>query len=396
MQCFAGPAGSTAPCEEAAATNGTATFAQSNLNPGSGLTIVTGFPKGLVTPPTPWQAIFNFISDNWVFAIPIVVLFLMFILWWTKGRDPQMPGPVIAEYESPDGLTPAAAVEILKSKQPSRSITGEIIQLAIAGQITIEKVETKQMLVFSKDDYKFTRLKDGSDLAQKYQKLLLDSLFKGGATTIMLSDLKGDFFVSLKKINRQISKSLIAGGYFDSDPTITRSIYGTLAGFIFLAGFFFGAQWYGFAGLLSFALSALIVLVFGWNMPRRTAKGSETRRKIMGLLLYLNVAEKDRMNFENAPAETPALFEKLLPYAVAFGVEQTWAKKFEGIYTTSPTWYNDHYAAFGAVAFANSLNSFSASSAGIFASSPGSAAGGGSGFGGGVGGGFGGGGGGSW
>ena len=55
----------------------------------------------------------------------------------------------------------------------------------------------------------------------------------------------------------------------------------------------------------------------------------------------MQIAEKDRINFANVPEKKPELFEKCLPYAMAFGVEKAWAKEFEGIYTVPPAWYGD-------------------------------------------------------
>ena len=109
------------------------------------------------------------------------------------------------------------------------------------------------------------------------------------------------------------------------------------------------------------------------------------------------MAEKERIKFHNAPEKTPQLFEKHLPYAMVLGVEKKWAKQFENIYTAPPSWYEGDFAAFNAVIFVNSLNSFDSHSRSALATSPSSAASGGSGFSGGSsGGGFGGGGGGSW
>jgi uncharacterized membrane protein YgcG len=36
---------------------------------------------------------------------------------------------------------------------------------------------------------------------------------------------------------------------------------------------------------------------------------------------------------------SPEQFERYLPYAMAFGVETNWARAFEGLATTPPTWY---------------------------------------------------------
>ena len=46
--CFAGPLGSTAPCQHGGITSGVASFGQDGLGPNEGLTVVVAIPKGVV------------------------------------------------------------------------------------------------------------------------------------------------------------------------------------------------------------------------------------------------------------------------------------------------------------------------------------------------------------
>ena len=47
--------------------------------------------------------------------------------------------------------------------------------------------------------------------------------------------------------------------------------------------------------------------------------------------MYLEMAEKDRLNLLNPPEMTPVHFEEALPYAFALGVEHVWSTKFKSI-----------------------------------------------------------------
>ena len=60
---------------------------------------------------------------------------------------------------------------------------------------------------------------------------------------------------------------------------------------------------------------------------------------------------------ENAgsPIKSVDLFEKLLPYAVVFGVEREWAKEFADIYKSAPDWYSGNINSFSAIYLASSL-----------------------------------------
>ena len=91
------------------------------------------------------------------------------------------------------------------------------------------------------------------------------------------------------------------------------------------------------------------------------------------------------------PREVLKLNEKVLPYAVLFGLEKEWAQELSRYYVdASPDWYSGS-GAFNAAIFATSISSISASASssmsGSSSSSGGSGGGGSSGGGGGGGGG---------
>ncbi len=162
-----------------------------------------------------------------------------------------------------------------------------------------------------------------------------------------------------------------------------------------------------------FYIGSLIAIIFWCNqiskIASHTQKGLEYSRIIEGLRLYIEMAEKDRIEFLQSVdgADTShqgivKVYEKLLPYAVMFKLEESWIKEMAKYYEYSdvatPAWYIG-VGAFSASDFSSALSSASSYIASTAAhsttssSSSGSSGGGGGGF---SGGGGGGGGGGSW
>ena len=83
--------------------------------------------------------------------------------------------------------------------------------------------------------------------------------------------------------------------------------------------------------------------------------------------------------------DSPQMFERYLPHAMALGVESRWARAFEDIYTEPPSWYvGDGPAHFNSVGLSRSMTSMSNRTGSVMTSQPRSS--GGSGFGGGGGG----------
>ncbi|WBL37499.1 DUF2207 domain-containing protein [Tepidiforma flava] len=156
---------------------------------------------------------------------------------------------------------------------------------------------------------------------------------------------------------------------------------------------FFGATFFGRGlALAGFGLGGLALLVLAPSMARRTAKGSEALRRVLGFRLYIATAEQHRQEFN----ERENIFARYLPYAIVFGCVEKWAKAFEGLddqaRQSTAAWYAGT-GPFRVAAFSEGLRSFNSSVGATLAATR---SGGGSGFGGGAGGGGGGGGGGSW
>jgi len=418
VQCYFGVLGSATNCQTSISGNELFFFAPRALSPGEGLTIVAGFPKGVVNKPTALHEILAVVLDNWILGLPLFVFLIMFYIWYNRGRDPKGRGTIIAEFGPPDELTPTEVGTIIDSTADNADISAEIIGLAVRGYIKITRIKSKK-IIFDSTDYLLEKMKSEDDLKNEFEKNLMRDLFSSNLTEltklkvsseiektivknslatswVRLSDLKNRFYKSLSDLKNQVYKTVVDKGYFKKNPKTEKSLYTTIGIALAVVVIFFLSDNIGLHATISLVLSGIIIALFGLIMPARTKKGVLAKEYILGLKEYLTVAEKDRLKFHNAPEKNPQHFEALLPYAIVLGVADEWARQFEGIYLQPPSWYADATgSSFNFLAFNSSLTSFSASANSFMSTG---ASGGSSGFGGGgsSGGGFGGGGGGSW
>ena len=139
-------------------------------------------------------------------------------------------------------------------------------------------------------------------------------------------------------------------------------------------------------------ISVVVIAVFKPLMRVRTEEGARLNEAVQGLVMYMGTAEKHRMEMLNSPKETPQLFEKLLPYAFALDVAETWANRFEKILADAkyqPDWFRGDLHSFttgaGIGAFSRGVSSALTSGTRSSGSSGGGSSGGGGGGGGGSG-----------
>ena len=63
-------------------------------------------------------------------------------------------------------------------------------------------------------------------------------------------------------------------------------------------------------------------------MKQPSEKALQLMADIEGFAMYIKAAETQRLNLENPPERTPQEFERVMPYAVALGLENAWGAKF--------------------------------------------------------------------
>lgn len=82
---------------------------------------------------------------------------------------------------------------------------------------------------------------------------------------------------------------------------------------------------------LQIALMAAILIIPALYLPIMDAPSVEVaklRQEIAGLAMYIGAAEADRLNYANPPDKPLELYHRLLPYAVALGLEKAWGERF--------------------------------------------------------------------
>ena len=385
ITCFTGVYGSSGHnCKTSYAKGVARVSTTQRLDPREGLTVAVLFPKDVVAVLEPkvyvpfWEtltgkillAVIIIVAILWYFVLPIYIP----VKWWRHGRDPKAPmGVATAWFDPPktkDGrsLTPGETGTLVDEKADMQDITATIVDLARRGYIRILEPKKGE---FSLE--KISKSVKGETL-RDHEETLMDGVFKSGD----LISLKTENFAdTVSKAKNNLYDAVVAAEFFVRNPQTTRTLYGVLSAVALATGNF------------PLVLSSLI---FGLKMPVKTILGVSQASIGKSLKNFLTSQER-QLTFQ---AKNQLFFEKLLPFAIAFGVEKIWAERFKDINMKQPTWYRGYSSGhFNSVFFVNSLassgTSFARAVTPVSSSSGFSSGGGGS-----SGGGSGGGGGGSW
>lgn len=417
-------------CPEASHADVKATYTVPTLSPGEGLAVVAGWPAGtfqgggpiLVERRDP-PAFFNPVGGGVAGAVGVLGLGAL-VMAARKGRDEQYVGltpglrpakgqettvapakraPVAVQFTPPAGVAPGMVGTLIDEKADNRDVTATITDLAVRGYLRFEDISEQ---TGSKNDFQLVQLNQGGQLLP-YEARIYSRLFDHGSV-VTRDDLENRYFGSdMAKTRTELYDAVTQAGWFKGNPEMVRTAWrvGGLAG---LVGGGVGTGFLSAMGLgpvgLAIAVIGLGALVLSSSAPARTADGHAVLVQAQGFRQYLETAEADQIKFE----EGEDIFSRYLPYAIAFGCADRWAKVFQelaarGVPLPQPTWYvGPHFyygGAFSGDSFGSmldSIDSFSSAAATVQTQSS-SGSSGFSGFSGGsFGGGVGGGGGGSW
>jgi hypothetical protein len=396
------------------------------LAPGENLTVAVGF-----NPETFAQRDFRFFASPE--AIPLLVVVFLglgvvlttLVIRRTRWRDHPGRGIIIAEYGPPPTVTPLVAATVFG--RSSKVVAATVLNLAVAGNLRIlDEREKKDSTVGSRARRgasaagDFTLELVSADNVQPEEREFLVALF---GQSLEVGSQHGLSAVDAS-VNRKIAKvratvlrstrtSGIRGVIGTRIPTVVigSSALITVAGLALALSV--GAS--GLGGSVPFLLAMVsviclfVTIVFSVNVHPLTEEGAAMRDHLRGLREFIALAEADRLRVLQSPTgalRVPVdltdkrlrlkLTEKVLPYAVLFGLEKEWAQELATLYAENdaqPTWFVGG-PGFNALIFSAALTTFSSAVTSSWAASSSSSGAGGSGGGGFSGGGGGGGGGG--
>jgi uncharacterized membrane protein len=274
--------------------------------------------------------------------------FGVFYVWYSRGRDPKVG--VVPEYlsELPSDLPPGVVGALIDEKADLRDVLSTLIDLSRRGYIVIEESQTEGLFgLGGRSDFTFKRTDKSFDDLRGYERRFAEKLF-GGAMERTMDSLKNKFYVHIPGLQRDIYNELVDANLFAANPDSTRNGWSAIGLIILFASgalFFFaiGNIETAFRSLIFLpiagAITGVLMMIAAQFMPAKTQQGAEEAAKWKAFYRYLQ-------NLENYKTleEAQVNFETFLPYAVAFGMERSWIRRFSQLPAMPiPTWYFPTY-----------------------------------------------------
>ena len=383
-RCYAGSAGSTNECEISAVEGGDGySITGVALGPQEGVTAAIGLEAGSVVQPA--SRLPNFALDTLPLFIGGGALGAAGVAagsaFRLRSRRKTGRGTVVAQYNVPDALPPLIAGPIAGTA--AKSSAAQIVHLAVRGAIRIEDGEPEKGVFGPKKSQPVLRLVDPTRTSDPLDDRTLRALFPEATP--------GDAFVlpeNDEKFGQRMQKLEAAGveaekerGYVEKVHSPGARLWGWISiGLVVVLGVFTVAALATRENALPaiFILMGVVALIaaFASIVKQRvyTPLGAETREYLLGVREFIEVAEADRLRMlqshsgaerrSDGGVDVVHLYERLLPYAMIFGLEKEWTRVLQVTYEQQsgyvPLWYAGIGAA-GVSSFTDTISRFTGS-----------------------------------
>ena len=360
-----------------------------------GLTVAASFPKGVLQQPSELQVAAHWVGDNLALFPSFLGLLgiSVYVGWLFLYGTARPPGVVVPQFAPPHGFSPAMVGYLEDKSLSDRDFSAGIVGLAVARRLK---------LIHDHGTYRLVRQHGGqpvTELESQFEGALFradDELCIAQTNHNRITDARtalGNF------LRRAVMPTLLHKEPRNVRPALALAI-ATIVLTIAALAIEFGAFAVALAFMIGFAVAGALLLVLSARSGSRgcwlpavvgmpflviglsvggasgpwlflvalfvaataalaavsycrltmpTPEGWKRLDEIEGLKLFLGVAEADRLRLLNPPDFTPALYETLLPYAIALGVEMVWSRRFAASLAAAqteyqPDWYDGSHS----------------------------------------------------
>lgn len=347
--CYVGAFGDETQCPIEQA-GGVFTASAADLAPGDTLTVAIGFEPGTFLTPEPPKPgptpMWLHVLSGLIGVASLGALAAAIVSRVRAGRGAQSRRAIVAQYSEPEGLDIVQSSHLVH--RASSGLPAAIVRLAVRRQLRI-----LAYAVDDGDDAPYTLQYLTDDRADALDRSVLDAVFgttRQPGALAPYGKYDAELATRLTAISTAASASLLAQGF-------QRTPRGRVFGVLMLV-----AQWGLFAlglglggiteelfvvpspllvaSLIIAFVSGAIALGLAIRSRQLTEKGRDAKDYLEGMRLYLTVAEEERLRMLQSPGgaervdvgdelQLVKLYEKLLPWAVVWGVEKEWMRELE-------------------------------------------------------------------
>lgn len=271
---------------------------------------------------------------------------ILIVLGMRPPKSPTPPPEGLIQPErtlvAPDQQTPATVRPLLEGEVDEQDVLITLVDLAARGFLTISALTDDRGRTY---DWLLQRTDKRVDASVRlFEEPLLTTALTPDRTSITLGAISGLTNQPLDASETKLGDHLRRQGWFTAETSKRHSPWGWIGALILLLGLLLTVfqliEWLAsndFRGLIGGALmliAGVLLASRGRRPVQKTDSGERARDQMTEFAETIDELTAADLN----PAELPALFNRLLPWTIAFGTHAEFAAKIDGVAQRAAGW----------------------------------------------------------
>jgi len=356
VSCYEGAQGSEKPCANTDVSSSEMFFSTGKLIAGENLTIAIPFQPNVANTTGPIVTGTFSYYGFWVCLVLVILLILWAIYFRIFGIKSSSKGAFLVPQYKPAAV-PGLLTSAIVAKKTAHLFQASVVELAVMKLIEIEVVAES-----NNKDFILRRTKLATTSSDHVALLNELGLAKAGSELLLPHNMpaaqSAKLSKGLLKLKSAAASQVNSQGYFQKRALGVPAIGFVVGILVYATWLYFSIaldeqveQGFVAAPIISFGLFAT---VYWFLLSKRalTAKGVEVDSYVKGLETYIQLAEKDRLEFLQSPTgallkpsevqgkQVLKLYEEVLPWAILLGLQKQWNQVLADLYQEqgNPPW----------------------------------------------------------
>lgn len=291
------------------------------------------------------------------FAAPILLLFGLLFSFFKWGRNKKHT-PTTERYYPPNNMTPAEVGTYFDFMVNDRDLLSLIPYWGERGLIKV-RVDSKKenSSIFSKhdDEIFLEKQMEIAEDAPSHEKYYFEQIFATGSI-VYVDDLKNKLVSETVIAKKMLKDEILDLKLYDQEAVKTfhsaPMIILMFLSFI-LGGLSIGLKQWIITGICFFILG-IVLLIIRIATPKKSDEGQKLHNQLKE---FRNTVRKPNdTDLVSIAQKDPRYFDKIFPYAVAFGLDKGWLEAFKDIGVEPDYYYYGDGRHFGYTEFSNDFN----------------------------------------
>ncbi len=267
------------------------------------------------------------------FPLPALLIGALLYFFNAKGRNNKTEA-MGATYFPPEDLNPPEIGVFHDFQVNKRDLISLIPYWGELGYLKVASITKDDGSI----DMRFEKQRDLSIDHPPYEKEFFNAIFKTG-DTVYLHELENDMYQSFSSVGKALKTDVLDMKLYDQDAMRTfhsgKFIVLGILSLIAMIAVALIFQAFASAGFL--AILSIVCFYIHLSKPKKNDRGLHLHEHLNALKRTLKNPDPKELN--RILKRDPKYLDKIFPYVVALGLDDTWSAHVSPIFNTAPSWY---------------------------------------------------------